>query len=174
MHLGVRAESANGWEKIMNEKLDDMLNPSGPVVLVREDGTFAEHKPAALREYPPEIIYCEYSGPFAEAQISDDQERDMVAEVKRDGGWDVLTGWAMGGGLAIMHTSQYVGGRLAEHILETPGLWSCVAVDIMPPTCEVGESGMPCADFEAREECAHVEGPRESAGVGWALVHREV
>lgn len=154
----------------MSESLDEMLTPSGRPVRVKRDGTF-EEVTGREADYPPEIIYCDYDGPLDEAQISDDQERAMVADVKRECGWDVLTGWALGGGLAIMHNSQYIGDDLERHIRETPGLWDCVPVDLLPPVCQSGPGGLPCATWDKREECEHCES-QESQAAGWALIYR--
>jgi hypothetical protein len=125
------------------------------VVRVRDDGTVTTQ--GTIGVYAPEP-YIEYSGPFKEAQISDDQERALVAWVKGQG-WDVLTGWALGGGLVIMHASQFIGGSLADHIRETPGYWVKVYVDIHP-----GEDD---------PEHENNGGNGESEEAGWILCHRE-
>ena len=82
----------------------------------------------------------------------------MTAHAKGSG-WDILSGWAMGGGLAIMHTSQYIGGTLVDHIRETPGYWVACMVEIHP-----GESD---PEHESNG------GPGESDAVGWIVAHRE-
>ena len=161
----------------MSETLDKMLHgPSALPILVKSDGTYetAAYPPARLEDFAPESIEVAYDGPLEEAQISDDQERDMVKTVKRDTGWDVLTGWALGGGVAIMHNSQYIGGDLEEHIKETPGLWAIASIEMHPRHCEAGDDGMPCADYTAREKCEHADGARESEAAGWALIHKEI
>lgn len=124
------------------------------VVRVREDGTVTDQGTTGV--YAPEVS-CEYSGPFAEAQISDEQERDMIDFAKRDTGWELLTGWSRGGGLAIMHPSEYIGGGLADHIRETPGYWVAVSVELYPTE----------TDPEYRD------GNGESKSAGWALAYRE-
>lgn len=126
------------------------------VVYVREDGTVTDDREITKGLYAPEV-FCDYSGPFAEAQISDDQESAMAASVKADTGWELLAGWSMGGGVLIMHPSQYIGGYLAEHIRETPGYWVAVTVEITP-----GEGDPEYGD-----------GNGETESVGWALAYRE-
>lgn len=125
------------------------------VIRVREDGTVTDQGITGV--YAPEI-HIEYDGPFAEAQISDDQERAMATWVKGQG-WDILTGWSMNGGPAIMHASQYIGGRLAAHIRETPGYWVKLSVEIYP-----GE------DDPEHESNG---GNGESTYAGWLLAFRE-
>lgn len=125
------------------------------VIRVRRDGTVTDQ--GTIGVYAPEI-YIEYDGPFAEAQISDAQERGMVTWVKGQG-WDLLTGWSMNGGPAIMHDSQFIGGRLADHIRETPGYWVRLSVELHP-----GE------DDPEHESNG---GNGESDCAGWVLAHRE-
>lgn len=125
------------------------------VVYVREDGTVTDDREITYGVYAPEV-YCEYTGPFADAQISEDQERDMYAFVKSDSGWELLSGWSHGGGLYIMHASEFIGGALADHIRETPGYWVAVSVELHPRE----------TDPEYRD------GNGESEAVGWALAYR--
>lgn len=49
-----------------------------------------------------------------------------------DTSWSLLSGWTGQYGYhgAQMHSSEFIGGALAAHILETPGLW--VAVTVSP------------------------------------------
>lgn len=133
--------------------LNDRMT-SDHVIRVSPDGTITD----AHGVYAPEV-HCDYTGPFAGAQISDDDERDMIQYVA-DQGWDVLTGWAMGGGIALMHSSQYIGGHLADHIRETPGYWVVCTVELHP-----GES-----DPEHEDN----GGSGESDPAGWILAHREL
>lgn len=125
------------------------------VVRVHLDGTVTDNDTQGV--YAPEVS-CEYSGPFADAQISDAQERDMIDFVKRDTGWALLTGWSRGGGLAIMHPSEFIGGQLADHVRETPGYWVAVSVELHP-----GE-----------DDPEYKDGNGESDTAGWALAYREV
>lgn len=124
------------------------------VVHVHADGTVTDDDTAGL--YAPSVE-CDYSGPFADAQISDAQESDMIDFVKRDTGWTLLTGWSHGGGLAIMHQSEFIGGHLADHIRETSGYWVAVTVELHP-----GE-----------DDPEYDDGNGESETAGWALAFRE-
>lgn len=116
------------------------------VVYVSEDGTVTD----ANRAYAPEVN-CDYSGPFDEAQILDEHERDMIESLKSQG-WSVENGWSGQYRYSgpIMHASEYIGGNLAEHVLQTPGLWVAVSVELHPE------------DEDAESESA-----------GWLLLHRE-
>lgn len=61
--------------------------------------------------------------------ITAEAEVEMTAYVERQG-WELMTGYT-GQYLyhgPIMHTSEYVGGRLEEDIRETPGLYVVVEV----------------------------------------------
>lgn len=68
-----------------------------------------------------------------DAHVSDADERDMITHLKSQG-WEVLTGWTgqYGYNGSLMHPSEFVGGRLADHIRETPGLYVCLHVEIIP------------------------------------------
>lgn len=154
--------------------MNEALALDGYGIRVKADGTWEKVKtPGSLAEYPPDSVMVDYSGAWGDQQISDQQERDMIDSVKSDSGWDMLTGWSRGGGVAIMHPSEYVGGSLAGHIAETPGLWACVSVEMHAPQCDAGGDGMPCAAWLKRERCDHADYPAESEAAGWALVHRE-
>lgn len=126
------------------------------VVYVREDGTVTDDREITKGVYAPEVT-CDYSGPLAEAQISDAQECDMIDYVKRDAGWELITGWSRGGGLALMHPSEFIGGALADHVRATPGYWVACVVELYPRE----------TDPEYRD------GNGESDAAGWVLAHRE-
>jgi hypothetical protein len=125
------------------------------VVLVREDGSVTDKGIEGV--YAPEIT-CDYSGPFAEAQVSKAHEADMIEHAKAQG-WTLETGWtgqySYSG--AIMHASEFIGGLLADHICETPGYWVACTVELHP-----GED-----DPEYRD------GNGESEYAGWIVAHRE-
>lgn len=68
-------------------------------------------------------------------------EAEMVHYVERQG-WELMTGYT-GQYLyhgPIMHTSEYVGGRLEEDIRETPGLYVVVEVTGLYATEEQEEA----------------------------------
>lgn len=52
-----------------------------------------------------------------------------------DTSWDLLTGWTGQYGYRgpMMHSSEFVGGRLAEHILSTPGLYALLVPSVLDP-----------------------------------------
>lgn len=161
----------------MSETLDKLLHgPSALPVLVKADGTFATapYPPAKTEDRAPESIEVQYSGAWDMPDVSDDQERDMVETVERETGWKVLTGYALGGGPAIMDNARRIAGGLAERILEEPGLWAVASVEMYPPKCEAGADGMPCADYVTHERCEHADYPAESQAAGWVLIHKEV
>lgn len=95
------------------------------VIRVRERGVVDERVPDV---YAPEV----YVGVDADGQITDADESAMI-ETVRAAGWELLTGWthqySYNG--PIMHTSEFVGGRLADHILSTPGLYCAVTVETL-------------------------------------------
>lgn len=94
------------------------------VIRVLADGTVAH----PTGHYAPEV-YVEVD---SDGQMHDHHERDMMERVE-DQGWELVTGWTnqyLYHG-SIMHASEYIGGNLAEHILETPGYYVVVAVETM-------------------------------------------
>ncbi|MFB7858822.1 hypothetical protein [Rhodococcus qingshengii] len=107
------------------------------VILVREDGTFRE----APGVYGPEIELSATWDEHGDAHISPEDDEEMIRHAKSQG-WDILTGWTSQYGYSgpLMHSSEYIGGKLAEHILETPGLWVALPAEIMPPGKDESES----------------------------------
>lgn len=126
------------------------------VVFVRNDGTVTDDQEITRGMYAPEVT-CEYDGPFADAQISDAQERDMIDSVKRETGWSLITGWSCGGGLALMHPSEFIGGPLADHIRETAGFWVATTAELHP----------------REDDPEYDDGNGESETAGWVLAYRE-
>jgi hypothetical protein len=63
-----------------------------------------------------------------------------------DDGWRLESGWTGQHGYRgpAMHPSEYIGGRLADHILATPGYWVALV----------------CAD-------------EDGEAYGWAVAHRD-
>lgn len=130
------------------------------VVYVWDDGTVTDDQETTKGVYAPEIV-CEYSGPFADAQILSEHTAAMVESVKAQG-WSLLCGWSRQwmtrGDDPVMHESEYIGGSLADHVRETPGYWVAVSVELHPG--------------ETDPEYDNGSGGSESAG--WALAHREM
>ena len=85
----------------------------GHVFTVTETGTVV-HGPAGV--YAPEY----YDGTTS-------------AELQR-AGWEAMSGYTgqYGYNGPHMHASEYLGGRLARDILETPGVYVVVVVDVLP------------------------------------------
>jgi hypothetical protein len=115
------------------------------VIRVNEDGTIE----SVPNIWAPEInIYGDIDG-----QVDSDSEADMVADVAGQG-WQLLTGftgqYSYSG--SIMHPSEFIGGGLEDFILETPGYYAAVVVDLQP------------YDHDSSEE---------SENVGWAVAYRE-
>lgn len=98
---------------IVSRTLDDLLGLDAPPVQVNADGTVSDDAANAYRS--PEL-------------------HGTDAEIKSDAaaqGWDLLEGYT--GQYAyrgpVMHPSESIGGRMAEDILSTPGVYVAVAVD---------------------------------------------
>lgn len=127
------------------------------VVYVRADGTVTDEGITGV--YAPEVI-CDYDGPFADAQITSAHDAEMVESIERQG-WSVLKGWSRQyltrADDPIMHTSEFIGGRIEEHIRETPGYWVACSVALHP-----GE-----------DDPEYEDGNGESETAGWILCHRE-
>ena len=127
------------------------------VVHVHSDGRVTDNDTQGI--YAPEIT-CDYSGPFAEAQIMGEHIAAMVESVKAQG-WTLETGWSGAyltrGDDPIMHASEFIGGALAEHIRETPGYWVALTVELHP-----GE-----------DDPEYNDGNGESDAAGWVVAHKE-
>jgi hypothetical protein len=103
-----------GWGRRSRELRD--LMEFGQVVRVRDDGTV---------EAVPDV-----RAPEVETETTDDgsilkeHEADMIRAVRRQG-WSLLSGWTGQYGYSGvgLHSSEYIGGNLEDHIRETPGLW---------------------------------------------------
>jgi hypothetical protein len=74
-------------------------------------------------------VYCESCN---NGQILAGHEQNMIESVRRQG-WSLLTGWTGQFSYSgpIMHPSEFVGGALADHILENDGLYVCVTVETL-------------------------------------------
>lgn len=110
----------------MAQTLNDLMQIDH-VVRVREGGAIDDD---VIGVWAPEFsVSTDEDG-----QILADHERDMIADVERQG-WTLLRGWTrqyMAGNTPTMHESEYIGGALEEHIRETPGLYCAVAVETGP------------------------------------------
>lgn len=95
----------------------------GHVIRVAEDGTVTDDVPGV---WAPELLMSVGS----DGQILDSHEAEFI-ESARAQGWDLLTGWTGQYSYSgcVMHPSEYVGGALARHILDTPGLYAVITVE---------------------------------------------
>lgn len=67
-----------------------------------------------------------------DGQVSRASEHEMIADVYRQG-WEPLFGYTAQYGSAgspIMHSSEFIGGRMEEDILSTPGIYVAVVVEV--------------------------------------------
>jgi hypothetical protein len=134
-------------------------------VRVHPDGSVTD----AAGVYAPEVSMDTGD----DGQILAGHEAAMVADLKRQG-WDVESGWTGQQGYRgpVMHTSEFIGGRLAEHILATPGYWVACAVYVASeecpngsPTCTLSDPCVICHDHTGKD--------REQDCAGWIIAHRE-
>ena len=90
------------------------------IVYSHGDGTISDVNPY-VSLWGPDIYTCE-------------QEDGTWTEEDLEGPWSLLTGFSgqhdYSGG--HMHASEYIGGGLARHILETPGFYMAAAVIPLP------------------------------------------
>lgn len=93
------------------------------VVRVNQNGTVSEDTPGI---YAPELLM----GTDGDGQILAAHEADYTEAARRQG-WELERGWTGQYGYSgpVMHPSEYIGGALADHILETPGYWVAISVE---------------------------------------------
>lgn len=150
----------------MGETLNRMMSLDGTVVQVLPGGTFRRF-PGSV--HAPEInMQTDDDG-----QILKEHDDAMMADVKRQG-WDVQTGWTgqysySGPG---MHESEFIGGSVEEHILETPGLWCALPLYVESEECPNDSPG--CKLSDPCTLCTDGTGhDREQVYAGWVFMHRE-
>lgn len=91
------------------------------VIYVHEDGSLSE---------PPNVWAPElHAVSDLDGQHTAQTDPDLHMQARMQG-WTLLTGWSGQFRYSgpCMHQSEYVGGRLAEHVLSTPGFWVVVVV----------------------------------------------
>lgn len=106
----------------MTRALNDIME-FDHVIRVNSDHTITDSVPDV---YAPELMMSV----DGDGQILDAHEADFIRQAESQG-WTLLTGWT-GQYLyhgVVMHSSEYVGGSLAEHILDTPGLYAIISVE---------------------------------------------
>lgn len=148
--------------------LDEMMSLDGTVVEVLDDGTFRRYEGKV--QTPKVILSTDDDG-----QILKEHDAAMVQHIESQG-WYVEMGWTRQYSYSgpLMHTSEFVGGSLMEHILETPGLWCALPVDIESEECP-NSGGDDCKLSAPCAMCETGTGhDRESVPVGWIVVHREL
>jgi len=148
-----------------SDTLDSLMQPDH-VILVHEDGTVSDK---GLGVYAPEVN-VDTDG---DGQILAEHETAMVDSLRSEG-WEPEGGWSGQQGTkaddVIMHVSEFIGGRLAEHILSTPGYWVACAVDVDSLDCPEGVKGCTLDD-----RCEHCEdNGREREPAGWVVMHKEI
>lgn len=146
----------------------DSLMQMGHVIRVGDDGVVYDD----VRDvYAPEInMETDDDG-----QILAEHDAALIADLER-AGWTVETGWTGQYGNhkddPVMHVSEFIGGRLAEHIIGTPGYWVACAVEVDSevcpndsPTCKLSDPCVICTDGSGEQ--------RERDMAGWVILHRE-
>lgn len=103
------------------DNLNDVLGFDTGAIEVHEDGTVTR-----TDDYAPELcMEVDEDGQHIHADDSD------LHGQATEQGWELLTGWtgqySYNG--PVMHSSEYIGGRLAEYILETPGTYTALVVN---------------------------------------------
>lgn len=94
------------------------------VVQINEDGAVEDGHVQGV--YAPEL----HVGTDEDDQILPEHDKALMEDATRQG-WTLLRGWSQqdGYGGPLMHPSEFVGGRLEDHIRENPGLYVAVVID---------------------------------------------
>ena len=110
------AERRFGLADSLNDRMD-----FDHVITVAADGSVAD----AEGVYAPELLM----GTDGDGSILAEHEAAYVADAERQG-WRLLSGWTGQHGYRGigMHASEFVGGRLAEHIIANPGTYVVIAI----------------------------------------------
>lgn len=79
------------------------------------------------------VIQVHYDGTVTEAPRGV-YAPSILDEQVSDGGWHLLTGWSGQHAYSgpIMHDSESIGGKLAAHILDTPGIYVAIVAHWSP------------------------------------------
>lgn len=143
----LRSATVRNLENITEENLSAAME-FDHVIRVHEDGTVSDGYPDLMA---PDIT-MEVD---ADGSAVDDSEDDL-RRMARSYGWELLDSWTGQCGYrgVVMHSSEYIGGGLADHILDTPGYYVAVTVECMGPDNDPDEN----------------ENPYEPAG--WAIAYR--
>lgn len=146
----------------------DALMTADHVIRVGEDGLIYDD----VRDvYEPEIIM----GTDDNGQILQEHDDALIGHLRAQG-WEPELGWTGQYGdhsrNPVMHTSEFIGGPLAKHIVSTPGYWVCCPVyvdsEVCPnesKTCKLSDPCVICYDGTGED--------REQVCAGWLVAHRE-
>lgn len=104
-----------------HEELSEMMD-LGRVIQVAPNGAFPALNGLGLSKAPEEVQYVDLD--------ADGGAPDPVAPA----GWEYLKGFTgqYGYSGSVMHSSEYMGGRIADHILDNPGFYAVVEIDVWP------------------------------------------
>lgn len=161
----IKEESRSGSK---SDTLDSLMQMDH-VIRVDADGLVHDD---VRDSYAPEIsMQTDDDG-----SILAEHDAELIVDLERQG-WTVETGWTgqhgNHKGNPVMHTSEFIGGSLAEHILTTPGQWVACSVEVESeecpngsPTCILSDLCATCEDGTGRD--------RERECAGWLVAHRNV
>lgn len=150
-----------------NDSLDALMQMDH-VIRVDDDGLVHDDVQGV---YAPEINMETTD----DGSILAEHDAALIADLER-AGWTAETGWTgqYGNhkGDPVMHTSEFIGGRLAEHIVGTPGYWVACMVEVDSEVCPndspICTLSVPCAT------CLDGSGEeRERETAGWVILHRD-
>lgn len=113
-----------------------------------------------------------------DGQILAEHEAAMIEELAR-AGWSLMSGYTaqyLAGNTPIMHTSEFIGGGMAEEILEaadlgTPRDYVALAVEVESEVCPEDAKG--CTLNGDRCDYCRDNG-RETEDAGWMVAYRDV
>jgi hypothetical protein len=122
--------SPTTWRGPQTAMVPDDGRPARPINDVMQfEGVVQVHPDGSLTErddlHAPELM--QYKG-----------DDDVWREDLSGEGWSLLTGWTGQYGYRgpMMHASEYLGGRLAEHVLGNPGLYVLLVPSVVDPDDE--------------------------------------
>lgn len=172
-----------------NTALNDLMEFEH-VIHIHPDRTYTEPE----MTHAPEIVITLND----DGQISDDAEQEMIRHAESQG-WDLMTGYTGQYGYRgpIMHPSEYVGGGLADDILESPGMYVVVEVTGLPShtdyvvsdskDVQVGDQTPILGRFDTEDDAArfistlpeHLTGrynldgpPEDTDPIGWVIARK--
>ena len=91
------------------------------VVYSHGDGTVSDVSASTRDGWAPEVIEFETAPGMWEIECTDSE-------------WELLSGWSGQYGYSGpgMHASEFLGGALAQHIIDTPGLYAATVPAVLP------------------------------------------